>query len=311
MRVHHAHGIALAAVLSVVCGAGPLAGCTGVERPLEESLALADRGSAGTRAEGRTLDELRALAEQGDAEAQLDLGEAYAYGRAVAQDGAEALRWYRMAADQGHAFGQYGLGVMYAGEPCTEADADAPGREVQPAIEALPWNTCPFPGVLQDFVEAERWFRLAAGQGNGAAQVVLGRMYADGRGIPPDEAEAVRWFRLAADQGYIIGQRSLGVLYRDGRGVLRNFPEAVRWFRRAADQGDANAQYNLGSMYLNGRGVPPGRCRSGPMVSARSRPRRRGRAGRPRGDVRKWPGRSSGLRRSPHVVQPCRRAILR
>ena len=233
MTAHRTTVIALAAVLICISALGPLAACTRAEQPLEDSGALAEHDDEGAQAEEQTLDELRALAERGNAEAQLNLGQAYAYGQGVTQDGAEALRWYRLAADQGHVLGHYGLGVMYAGEPCTEADA--PNRGAQPAIEALPWSTCPFPGVLQDFVEAERWFRLAADQGNGAAQVVLGRMYADGRGIPPDEAAAARWLRLAADQGYINGQHDLGVLYRDGRGVPEDFTEAVRWFRLAAE----------------------------------------------------------------------------
>jgi TPR repeat protein len=39
------------------------------------------------------------LAEQGDAVAQSNLGNMYAYGRGVPQDNAEAVRWYRLAAD--------------------------------------------------------------------------------------------------------------------------------------------------------------------------------------------------------------------
>ena len=47
------------------------------------------------------------LAEQGNAEAQTYLGVMHRDGQGVAQDYAEALRWYRMAADQGHAAAQY------------------------------------------------------------------------------------------------------------------------------------------------------------------------------------------------------------
>ena len=34
-------------------------------------------------------------------------------GKGVTQNKAEAVQWYRKAADQGHAKGQYNLGVMY------------------------------------------------------------------------------------------------------------------------------------------------------------------------------------------------------
>ena len=39
--------------------------------------------------------------------------------------------------------------------------------------------------------------RLAE-QGNATAQVVVGFMYAEGRGVPQDDADAVRWYRLAS-----------------------------------------------------------------------------------------------------------------
>ena len=63
-------------------------------------------------------------------------GSRYGDGRGVPQDYTEALRLYRLAADQGLASAQNNLGFMYAnGE-----------------------------GVLQDYVEAHMWFNLAAAQ---------------------------------------------------------------------------------------------------------------------------------------------------
>ena len=78
--------------------------------------------------------EIRRLAEQGDTEAQGRLGAIYAYsqGVGVPQDDAEAVRWFRLAADQGQADAQFLLGAMYAnGE-----------------------------GVPKDEAEAARWYRL-------------------------------------------------------------------------------------------------------------------------------------------------------
>jgi TPR repeat protein len=69
-----------------------------------------------------------------DADAQYNLGFQYASGRVVPQDIAEASRWYRLAAEQGHTGAQSNLGIAYyAGF-----------------------------GVPQDAVESVRWFRLAA-----------------------------------------------------------------------------------------------------------------------------------------------------
>jgi hypothetical protein len=46
--------------------------------------------------------------------------------------------------------------------------------------------------------ETPEQLRTAAEQGKAAAQSNLGLMYAKGQGVPQDYAEAVRWFRKAA-----------------------------------------------------------------------------------------------------------------
>ena len=50
----------------------------------------------------RDLEALRLAAEQGDAQAQYRLGAVYLDGVGAERDHAEALRWSRLAADQGH-----------------------------------------------------------------------------------------------------------------------------------------------------------------------------------------------------------------
>jgi len=56
--------------------------------------------------------DLRARAGQGDLTAQVALGDIYAEGDGVSQDEAEAVRWYRLAAEQGNAEAQLALGGM-------------------------------------------------------------------------------------------------------------------------------------------------------------------------------------------------------
>ena len=97
--------------------------------------------------------------------------------------------------------------------------------------------------------------RERANAGDAIAQERLGIMYYNGEGVPQDYVEAVRWYRLAADQGLAAAQLDLGVMYDRGRGVPQDYVEAVRWYRLAVDQGFAAAQYNLGFMYDRGRGV--------------------------------------------------------
>ena len=75
--------------------------------------------------------------DAGDTTGQLNLGVMYARGSGVPKDYAEAVKWYRMAAEQGHAKAQFNLAVMYAR-----------GR-----------------GVPEDDVRAYAWYNLAAEQG--------------------------------------------------------------------------------------------------------------------------------------------------
>ena len=155
-------------------------------------------------------------AEHGDAVAQqAALGLRYATGDGMPQDDGEAVRWYRLAADQGQ-----------------RQSTGQPRRQLRQRPD----------GVPQDDGEAVRWFRLAAEQGDARAQDNLGISYAKGLGVPEDESEAVRWYRLAADQGDASAQANLGGRYATGRGVPQDDGEAVRWFRLAADQGNARAQ---------------------------------------------------------------------
>jgi TPR repeat protein len=111
-------------------------------------------------------------------------------------------------------------------------------------------------GVPVDFVEAMKWLRLASLQGNVAAQTAIGHFYEDGHGVPVDYAEAMRWFRLGARINFPAAQNSIGFLYEKGLGVSSDLAESMRWYRLAADQGFPAAQNNVGRLYRAGLGVP-------------------------------------------------------
>ena len=110
-------------------------------------------------------------------------------------------------------------------------------------------------GTTKDPVEAIKWFRKAADQGDAEAADGLGVSYRDGLGIPTNSVEAIKWFRKAAEQNNAEAQDNLGTCYADGRGVAKDDVEAVKWYRKAADQNFAGALYNLGGCYAKGQGV--------------------------------------------------------
>jgi TPR repeat protein len=143
----------------------------------------------------------------------------------VAQDYAEAVRLYRLAAEQGYATAQVNLGCVFdIGQ-----------------------------GVAQDTAEAIRWYRLAIEQGNADAQVSLGLMFAQGQGVAQDYAEAVRLYRLAAELGNASGQVNLGNMFDIGDGVAQDTAEAIRWYRLAAEQGDEFSRQRLDALESKSR----------------------------------------------------------
>ena len=159
----------------------------------------------------------RLAADHGYAEAQANLGYCYENGLGVKQNYSNAVMYYRLAADQGNAMAQCNLGYCYYH-----------GH-----------------GVKQDYVEADHLFRLAVNQGNAAAQRLLGYSYHYGKGVKQDYAEAVRLYRLAADQGDAWAQNNLGACYEDGQGVPQDRDEAIRLYRLAAKGGNDSAKENL------------------------------------------------------------------
>ena len=117
--------------------------------------------------------EFGALADQGDAKAQIKIGEMHFRGQCGPQNDTEAAKWYQKAAEQGSSEAQVYLGVVYS-----------KGK-----------------GVPQSDAEAVSWFRKAAEQGNVLGQRLLGGMYAAGRGVAQDYMQAYMWLSLAFEKG--------------------------------------------------------------------------------------------------------------
>lgn len=119
-------------------------------------------------------------------------------------------------------------------------------KTILKALFLLVALTSAVPVLAQSDFEATK---ARAESGDAEAQVALGLMYMNGRGVAKNDFEAVRWYRLAAEQGNANAQSWLGYMYANGAVVEKNDQEAVRWYRLAAEQGDALAQYALRSFF--------------------------------------------------------------
>jgi hypothetical protein len=112
-------------------------------------------------------------AEAGDPSAAFRLGAMYERGRGVAEDAAQAERWYRAAAQHGEADALYNLGAML------ERGAGRP----------------------RDVKEAVAWLRRASDQRDAQAQLNLGLIYYKGDGIERDFPQSRAFLQLAALNG--------------------------------------------------------------------------------------------------------------
>ena len=103
--------------------------------------------------------------------------------------------------------------------------------------------------------EGVAWIRFAADHGFRAAQLVLGQMHLDGRGVARNSCAAYRWFAKAAAIGSLEARNMVGRCHELGWGVPVDQPEALRHYRKAAAGGSAWGLYNLGCLRLYGTGV--------------------------------------------------------
>lgn len=224
-----------------------------------------------------------AQAETGSGRDKMMLGLRYLMGRGVPADDAQALRWFRAAAQEGDAVAQVSLATMMA-----------------------------FDSDTQDVQGAAIWFGRAAAQGNTQAQAELARMLESGNGMLYHPEEAEQWRRqageqadtvmrdwawkiaatgcerwavppapegtgelqargirtlyygevtlpvatveAAAGQGDPVAQTVMGLLLATGNGVPLDEARALGWFKTAAQAGHAPAQAVLGELYMLGWG---------------------------------------------------------
>jgi uncharacterized protein len=143
---------------------------------LDDAVAAARRGEYAI-----ALKALSPLAAKGDARAQFDIGFMHAFGWGFQRNPADAIDWYRKAAEQGLPVAQHFLGLAYVnGE-----------------------------GVRPDDAEAARWFGRAATQGFAQAQYMLGLMMLDGRGVQQDLTQGYARIVLAGQGGVRSASRAV------------------------------------------------------------------------------------------------------
>lgn len=96
----------------------------------------------------------------------------------------------------------------------------------------------------------------AAEKGDPQAHTLVGRIHAEGLGVPQNTSLAAQWFARGAELGDPEAMFAYGLLLAEGQGVAKNRGEAARLFEAAAARKHPLANYNLALMFLSGDGKP-------------------------------------------------------
>lgn len=169
-------------------------------------------------------------AQQGSLDAATDIALLYANGKGIPRDSAQAVVWFRRAAEGGDPSAQYNLALMYErGE-----------------------------GLPRDYHEAVRWFTAAADQNLIPPLLALAEISIQPPSptLPTDINKAVQYYQRAASLGSAVAEVALGTIFSKGMQGKVDYAQAAAWYKKAAEQGEPDGQFAIGVSYALGHGVP-------------------------------------------------------
>ena len=197
--------------------------------------------------------------DQNDPNVQYALGRCYLYGDGVEQNGQEADKWLRRAAEQGH---QEAAALLASAQeetpetvPLTEETLPdwclrAEEGDMDAQFQTAEYFLQHYPDTEQ--ADIERYLTMAAEQGHPGACLLLAKQK-----LEKQPKEAVELLRNAADCGLWEAASLLGECCSQGRGVEKDAQEAERRFIQAAKLGGGEQMLNLAVRYAVGNGVAP------------------------------------------------------
>ncbi|MBC3808884.1 sel1 repeat family protein [Undibacterium seohonense] len=164
----------------------------------------------------------------------------------------EALRYFKLASDNGSLEGDIGLARIYQNEKSKHYDPASAHRLWFGAAEAgMPeaWLAVALHfdegiGVEKDVTKALYWYRRSAEFGNAAAIYNLAIKYERGDGVPVNHREAFELYESAAMKGNHLAQGTLSSVYLEGKfGKKVNLQKGLDWLKIVAENGDPKSQF--------------------------------------------------------------------
>ena len=207
-----------------------------------------------------TLREVLPVAQSGDARAQYIAGMIYLFGDGTRQNITEAVRWLQSSARAGMPQAIVALAGLYDVGQGVPFDADRAMQLRQQAARAgdptaraqladdqqlrgqRDFRRASILTDLKQYRAAIPYATAAADAGSANAQLLLGRAYHFGLGVPVDHRSAAALYQRSADGGLVDGNRALAYVYEFGLGVGVDHKKALVYSDRAAAKGSAKAR---------------------------------------------------------------------
>ena len=208
---------------------------------------------------------IRKSAELGYADAQVILGHMYRSGSGVGEDLSEAVKWFKLAADQHHPEARFYLIYLYLEYDLGEATPNGEfamvslekrfGNRTHADAQFLLSLAHRFAkGVVSDDKLAFALTKKAAELGYAPAYHYTGLGYLRGIGTTADVEEGVGWLLKAPPETCVEINTciDIGLLYAKGIGVDLDINQALEWFARAHDHSEVRKiMFELGQYYEN------------------------------------------------------------
>lgn len=171
------------------------------------------------------------------------IGGIYLHGKGVAENPAEALRWFEISAGKGNIFAAYEAALLL------ESGQSVPRNPIRAQIY--------FNQALNGFIKAD----LVSPDAN--LEYRIGQMFFQGKGTAVNVPAAMKWLAMSSDKKNPYAQFQLAGIYQKGEWIPQNMEYARGLYLSALDgfqrllqqQPDSSLQYRIGAMYERGLGV--------------------------------------------------------
>ncbi len=206
---------------------------------------------------------LEAAAKQGEAKADMLLGQLYFEGKKVPQNAGKAILYLRRAANNGILEADYLLGVAYYYGKGTAINYE---KALQRYQKALPLNKAEVyyelgechingNGCDKNAEKAIEYYEKASRLGHSQAKICLARFFMDGEYVARSYKKAFLLLCDGVKAGSIDANQMLGILYYHGRGTDQDYEKAIACFQVAAEADNSEGLFWLGLCYFEGKGL--------------------------------------------------------